>query len=169
VGGTDTAARHGVLTACAPLAAPRASRGGGHPGLDSVGPEDRLIGQDPRIISRLAKGQLFVRLIQRESSDAIAKGRGRLSGSSCRVSGWSSPWRGELRGLAGVWRTQKGRINRSRWAGPDLAPCIGVRPARPVYENTCRITRERTRRGNRDSDSERVGRAKQAEAPAQVM
>ena len=36
--------------------------------------------------------------------------------------------------------------------GPDLAPCIGVRPARPVYENTCRITRERTRRGNRDSE-----------------
>jgi hypothetical protein len=34
-------------------------------------------------------------------------------------------------------------INRSRWAGPDLAPCIGVRLALPVYENTGRITRER--------------------------
>jgi hypothetical protein len=27
--------------------------------------------------------------------------------------------------------------------GPDLAPCNGVRPARPVNENTGRITRER--------------------------
>jgi hypothetical protein len=110
---------------------------------DSVGPEDRLNGQDPRIISRLAKGQSFVRLIEREPSDAIAKGWGLLSWSSCRVSGWSSRWHGESKGLAGVWRTQKGRINRSRRAGPDLAPCIGVRLARPVYENTCRIIRER--------------------------
>ena len=49
----------------------RASR----PGVpDSAGPEDRLIGPDPRIISRVARGQSFVRLIERESSDAIAKG-----------------------------------------------------------------------------------------------
>jgi hypothetical protein len=103
----------------------------------------QTIGPDPRIISRLAKGQSFVRLIERESSDAIAKGWGRLSWSSCRVLGWSSRWRGESRGPAGVWRTQKGRINRSRRAGLDLAPCIGVRLALPVYENTGRITRER--------------------------
>jgi hypothetical protein len=32
---------------------------------------------------------------------------------------------------------------RSTDPGPDLAPCNGVRPARPVYENTGRITRER--------------------------
>jgi hypothetical protein len=47
---------------------------------DSVGPEGRLIGPDPRIISRLAKSQPFIRLIEREASDAIAKGWGRLSG-----------------------------------------------------------------------------------------
>jgi hypothetical protein len=32
---------------------------------------------------------------------------------------------------------------RSTDSGQDLAPCNGVRQARPVYENTCRITRER--------------------------
>jgi hypothetical protein len=64
------------VTACAPLAAPRASRGGGHPGPDSAGPEDRTIGPDHRIISRLARGQSFVRHIERDSSDAIAKGWG---------------------------------------------------------------------------------------------
>jgi hypothetical protein len=46
----------------------------GHPG--PAWPEDRLIGPDHRIISRLARGQLFVWLIGRESSDAIAKGLG---------------------------------------------------------------------------------------------
>jgi hypothetical protein len=40
-----------ALTACAPLAARRASRLRGHPDPDSAGPEDRLNGQDPRIIS----------------------------------------------------------------------------------------------------------------------
>ena len=45
------AVHYGVLTACAPWAAPRASRGRGMPGPDSAGPEGRLIGQDPRIIS----------------------------------------------------------------------------------------------------------------------
>jgi hypothetical protein len=71
----------GLTLACSPsqgygrpLAAPRASRGGGHPGPDSVGPEDRLIGPDPRIISRLARGQSLSRRIERESSDAIANG-----------------------------------------------------------------------------------------------
>jgi hypothetical protein len=122
----------------------RGPPGPSRPGLGRArGPEDRLTGPDPRIISRLARGQSCVLLIERESSDAIAKSRGWLSGSSCRVSGWSSRWRGESRGLAGVWRTKKGRINRPRRAGPDLAPCIGVKPARPVYENTCRIARER--------------------------
>ena len=115
----------------------RASR----PGLlRARGPAQRA---GPRIISRSAKGQSCVWLIERESSDAIAKGWVLLSGPSCRVLGWSSRWLRKSRGLAGVWRTQKGRINRSRRAGLDLAPCIGVRPARPVYENTCRITRER--------------------------
>ena len=137
------AARPGVLTACAPLAAPRASPGGGHPGPDSVGPGDRLIGPDPRIIFRSAKGQFFVRLIEWESSDAIAKGWGTVIWSSCRVLGWSSRWRGDSRGPAGVWKTQKGQINGSRRAGPDLAPCLGVRLARPTYKNTCRTTRER--------------------------
>jgi hypothetical protein len=55
-----------------------ASRGGGHPGPDSAGPEDRLSGPDHRIISRLARGQSFVLLIKREQSDAIAKAGGRL-------------------------------------------------------------------------------------------
>jgi hypothetical protein len=32
---------------------------------------------------------------------------------------------------------------RSTDPGPDLAPCNGVRPARPVYENTGSITSER--------------------------
>jgi hypothetical protein len=46
------------------------------PGPDSAGPEDLLNGQDPRIISLLARGQLFVRLIKREPSDAAAEGQG---------------------------------------------------------------------------------------------
>jgi hypothetical protein len=36
--------RYGVLMACAPRAAPRASLGRGMPGPDLAGPEDRLIG-----------------------------------------------------------------------------------------------------------------------------
>ena len=52
------------------------------PGPDSAGPEDRLIGPDHRIISRLARGQSFVLLIKREQSDAIAKAGGRLGPES---------------------------------------------------------------------------------------
>jgi hypothetical protein len=48
--------------------------GRGHPGPNSARPEDRLIGPDPRIIPRFAKGQTLVWLIVRESSDAAAKG-----------------------------------------------------------------------------------------------
>jgi hypothetical protein len=46
------------------------------PSQDSAGPEDRLIGQDPRIISRPAGGQLFGRHIKWELLDATAEGRG---------------------------------------------------------------------------------------------
>jgi hypothetical protein len=74
---------------------------------------------------------------------------GRLSGSSWRVLGWSSRWRWESRGSAGVWRTQKGQINRFRpglhslqWSQPGTA---GLREYRPHNQgNSCR--------GNRDSE-----------------
>jgi hypothetical protein len=69
------AARHGTRTACALLDSQRAP-----PGLRASWPElcrargqDRLIGSDPRIIPRLAKGQTLVWLIKRELSDAAAK------------------------------------------------------------------------------------------------
>jgi hypothetical protein len=146
------AARPGVLTACAPLAAPRASRGGGRasrPNLGRARGPARLIGQDPRIISRLAKGQSFVRLIEWESSDAIAKGWGTVIWSSCRVLGWSSRWRGDSRGPDGVWKTQKGQINRSR-PGPrslqwSQAGTAGLREYQPHNQG-------KARRGNRDSE-----------------
>ena len=137
--------------ACAPRAAPRASLGRRMPCPDSAGPEDRLIGQDPRIISRLVKGQSFVQLIERESSDAIAKGWGRLSWSSCRVLGWSSRWRWESMALgpAGVWRTLKGQINLSR-PGPrslhwSQAGTACLREYRPHNQG-------KVCRGNRDSE-----------------
>jgi hypothetical protein len=65
------AARHGVLTAWALLSTPRAPPGGGHLGPESVEPEDRLVGQDPRIILRLVKGQSLARRIERESAKDI--------------------------------------------------------------------------------------------------
>jgi hypothetical protein len=76
-----------VLTACVPWAAQRASPGGGHPCPDSVRPEDLLVGQDPRIILRLVKGQSLVRRIERESSDGTAKGIEQCRGESRSVGG----------------------------------------------------------------------------------
>jgi hypothetical protein len=127
--------------ACSPLAAPRASRGGGHPGQDLVGPEDRLIGPDPRIISRLAKGQLFVWLMNGSHRTRSPKAGDGYPGRY--VVSRAGQVDGTGRREDSPWRIQKGRINRSQCAGPDLAPCIGVRLARPVYENTRRTTRER--------------------------
>jgi hypothetical protein len=77
------------------------------------------------------------------------KAGGRSSGSSCRVLGWSSRWRGESRGPAGVWKTQKGQINRSR-PGPrslqwSQAGTAGLREYQPHNQG-------KARPGNRDSE-----------------
>ncbi len=93
--------------------------------------------------------------------DRIRLGDG-YPGSSCRVLGWSSRWRGsredplEFGGLRKV-----GSID----PGPDLAPWNGVRPARPVYENTGRITRERLVGGI----ATRKGQASRGPGPGYVI
>jgi hypothetical protein len=61
-------------------------------------------------------------------------------------------WAGQVDGAGSRWRwdpLEFGGLRkvRSTYPGPDLAPCNGVRLARPVYENTCCITRERLVRG----------------------
>jgi hypothetical protein len=91
--------------ACAPRAAPRACQGGGLPGPDLVGPEDRLIGPDPRISSQLARDQSFVRLIERESSDAIAEGWGTV----IRV----------VKSCPGLAKLMARGVERTRWSLED--------------------------------------------------
>jgi hypothetical protein len=93
----------------------------------------------------------------------LQKAGRRLSGSSCRVLGWSSRCGAgsredplEFGGLRKV-----GSIDPA----PDLAPCNEVRPARPVYENTCRITRERLVGGI----ATRKGQASRGPGPGHVI
>jgi hypothetical protein len=105
---------------------------------------------------------------QAHRTGVVERNRKRLGDGypGCHVVSWAGQVDGGgSRGLAGVWSTQKGRINRSRWAGPDLAPCIGVRPARPVYENTCRTTRERLVGGI----ATRKGQASRGPGPVQEI
>jgi hypothetical protein len=77
------------------------------------------------------------------------KAGGRLSGVVMSCPGLVKSMARESRGPAGVWRTQKGRINRSR-PGPrslewSQAGTAGLREYRPHNQG-------KARRGNRDSE-----------------
>jgi hypothetical protein len=103
--------------------------GRGHPGPNSAGPGDRLIGQDPRIIPRFAKGQTLGLLIERESSDAAAKGikqcrrASRLAEELVALASRQSPVSAAGGGHASRWRrrSSKGQQGATQLRSQSIA------------------------------------------------
>jgi hypothetical protein len=131
--------------ACAPLAARRASPGGGLPEPDSVGSWDRLIGPDPKIV-RSADWRGASR-----SSGSSNGSRQRRSQKARLVTRVVMSLLGPVKVIGrGAWRTRKSpedsrrtricRTDGAQRAGPVLAPrtgaqagTAGLRDHRPYY------------------------------------
>ena len=103
---------------------------------------------------------------QAHRTGVVERNRKRLGDGypGCHVVSWA----GQVDGVGGREDSLEfGALRKvgSSDPGPDLAPCIGVRPARPVYENTCRTTRERLVGGI----ATRKGQASRGPGPVQEI
>jgi hypothetical protein len=132
VGGTDTGVQlvtgHGRPVRSWPPRGPPLGRG--HPGPNSAGPGDRLIGPDPRIIPQLAKGQTLARLI--DGTGVV--GCGRKGIEQCRrasrpaeelvaQASWNSPASAAGGGHASRWRRRpsKGQQGATQLRSQSIA------------------------------------------------